>query len=209
MRPIRKVRLTLASYPPEMDSQWRIARDTFAPFDPDRDMASVLSRVRSARVAQVLRHWDSLRKGRKYPCRADIDPGAMKAALPHVMITAISYHPFRALYRLVGTEVVRWSHFDFTNRYADELVFQEDGRDWTAYYRIIVEAQQPGFGVTDWVQKGRPPLWVEFLVCPLSDDGTTINRCLAVEDYEPMSEIEIEALPPVSERKRQVPNNQP
>jgi hypothetical protein len=190
-----------------MDSKWRITRDTFAPFDPDCDLASVLSRIRSAKVAQVLRHWDSLRRSRKYPCRADVDPSAIKAALPHIRIAAISYHPFRALYRLVGTEVVRWSRVDFTNRYADELIFQEDGRDWTAYYRIIVEAQQPGFGVTDWVEKGRNPLWVEFLVCPLSDDGKTIDRCLAVEDYEPMSDIEIDALPPVSERAGQPPKD--
>jgi hypothetical protein len=183
-----------------MDSQWRITRDTFGPFDPDRDLAGVLSRIRSAKVAQVLRYWQSLRQGRTFPMRADVDPGEIKAALPHVMMVSLSYHPFRALYRLVGTEVVRWSRVDFTNRYADELIFQEDGRDWTTYYRIVVEARQPGFGVTDWVEKGRNPLWVEFLVLPLSDDGETIDRCLAVEDYEPMNDIEIDALPSVSER---------
>jgi hypothetical protein len=183
-----------------MDSQWRITRDTFASFDPEGGSDAILSRVRSPKVAQVLRYWLDLRQGRTFPARADLDPAEIRAALPHVMIASISYSPFRVLYRLVGTEIVRWSRVDFTNRYADELIFQEDGRDWTAYYRIVVETRQPGFGVTDWVEKGRNPLWVEFLVLPLSDDGVTVDRCLAVEDYEPMNAVEIDALPPVSER---------
>jgi hypothetical protein len=34
-----------------MDSQWRIARDTFFVFDPDRELADVLARVRSRKIA--------------------------------------------------------------------------------------------------------------------------------------------------------------
>lgn len=57
----------------------------------------------------------------------------------------------------------------------------------------MVEARQRAFGVTD---------WAEFLICPLSYDGETINRCLAVEDYKIMNAIEVEARKPVTERKR-------
>jgi hypothetical protein len=183
-----------------MDSQWRLARDTFLVFDPDRQMQDVLVRVRSPRIAQVLRHWQDARRGRAFPQRADIDPGAIKAALPHVMITGISYRPFRVLYRLVGTEIVHWSRFDFTNRYADELIFDEEERDWTDYYRTVVDARQPAHGITDWLVETRP-IWVEMLICPLSEDGHVIDRCLAIEDYEPMSDLDYEALPPVAERR--------
>jgi hypothetical protein len=184
-----------------MDSQPRIARDTFAVFDPDRDLDDVLARIRSARVARVLGYWSNLRRGRKFPTRADVDPAEIKSALPHVMITAISYRPFRVLYRLVGTEIVHWARTDFTNRYADELVFDQDERDWTDYYRLVVEAGMPSYDIADWVEGGRSPMWVESAICPLSDDGQTIDRCLAVEDYEPMSVLEIEALPAVGERR--------
>jgi hypothetical protein len=186
-----------------MDSQWRIARDTFFVFDPDRELADVLARVRSRKIAQVLRYWNSVRKGSDFSARADIDPAEIKAALPHVMITALSYHPFRVLYRLVGTEIVHWARADFTNRYADELIFDDEGRDWTDYYRAVVDARQPAYGVADWSEKGRNPMWVESAICPLSDDGQIIDRCLAVEDYEPMSAVEIETLPPVGRRLRQ------
>jgi hypothetical protein len=98
---------------------------------------------------------------------------------------------------------VRWARFDFTNRYADELIFQDDGRDWTDYYRAVVEARPPAFGVTDWAETDGPPYWAEFLIRPLSDDGETINRCIVIEDYKIMNVLEVEARGPVTERKSQ------
>ena len=185
-----------------METQWHIARDTFFVFDPDLEIGDVLARIRSPKVAQVLQYWDGVRRGRMFPARADIDPIAVKTALPNVMITAISYQPFRVLYRLVGTEIVHWARSDFTNRYADELIFDDEGRDWTNYYRAVVDARKPAYGIADWV-KDRVPQWVEWLICPLSDDGQTIDRCLAIEDYEAMSAVDIERLPAVAERRDQ------
>ena len=181
----------------------QIVGDSFFVFDPDRDVDALLPRIHSAKILVVLRYWLSLRKGEKLPGSADIDPAAIKSALPHVMITGISYDPFRVLYRLVGTEIVRWARLDFTNRYADELIFQDDGRDWTDYYRAVVAAGQPAFGVTDWAETEGPPYWAEFLICPLSDDGKAINRCIAIEDYKIMNVLEVEAREPVTERKRE------
>ena len=177
--------------------------DSFSTFDTDREIDGVLSGIHSPRIALVLKHWLSLRKGSRLPASADIDPSAIKSALPHVMITGISYDPFRVLYRLVGTEIVRWARFDFTNRFADELICQDDGRDWTDSYRAVVEARRPAFGITDWAEPGGLPYWAEFLICPLSDNGETINRCLAVEDYKIMNVLEVEAREPVTERKRE------
>lgn len=181
----------------------QIVGDSFSVFDPDRDVDAVLPRIHSPKISAVLKYWLSLRKGERLPASADIDPAAIKSALPHVMITGISYDPFRVLYRLVGTEIVRWARFDFTHRYADELIFQDDGRDWTDYYRAVVTARQPAFGITDWAETEGPPYWAEFLICPLSDDGETINRCIAVEDYKIMNVLEVEAREPVSERRKQ------
>jgi hypothetical protein len=184
-----------------MDSQWRIAREDFSVFDPERELDDVLARIRSRKIALVLRYWNSLRRGSRLPRRAEIDPAAIKSALPSVMITSISYRPFRVLYRLVGTEIVQWARVDFTNRYADELIFDDSGRDWSTYYRAAVEARKPAYGLTDWLDQDRAPLWVELLICPLSEDGETIDRCLAVEDYEPMSDRDFAAIPPTGERR--------
>lgn len=180
-----------------------IVGDHFSAFDADRDGDALLPQIHSPKVSAVFIYWRGLRKDGRIPSSVDVDPAAIKAALPNVMMTGISYDPFRVLYRLVGTEIVRWARFDFTNRYADELIFQDDGRDWTDFYRAVVAARQPGFGVTDWAVPDGPPYWCEFLICPLSDDGETINRCIAVEDYKIMNVLEVEAREPVSERKQE------
>ena len=172
----------------------------FEAFAPDVSEQELRSRIRSPKVQLVFRHWQDSRNGKGFPRRSDIDPAAMREALPHVTVTQISYDPFRVLYRLVGTEVARWSKQDFTNQYADELVFQDDPRDWTDYYRQVVDQKTVCFGVTYWREPHARPYWIEHMICPLSSDGVTIDQCLAVEDYEKMSWKDFDALPPVVPR---------
>ncbi len=171
--------------------------DSYSLVDP----AAGMPPTRSAKVRQLYDYWNRLRGDRPFPKRAEIDPAAIKPLLPHLMLTEISYDPFRVRYRLVGTEIVRFAKFDFTNRYADELEFQDVAADdWTVFYRRVVDARKPGFGITSWAVEGGLPRWIEFLVCPLSDDGEIIDRCIAVEDYEHLNPLQINSLPPVSVR---------
>ena len=170
--------------------------DVFRTFDPDSEMPQ----LRSSRCAFLLNYWNEIRGSRPLPARDEIDPAALKPVLPHVMLTGIEDSPFRVLYRLVGTEIVRFSKFDFTGCYADALHFQDDeGEDWTIYYRAAVEAKRPGIGQTMWTVSGNLKRWMEFVICPLSSDGKIIDRCIAIEDYEHTSMVELDRLPPVSE----------
>jgi hypothetical protein len=173
----------------------RTLADVFHTFDPCNP-----PRFRSSRCAAIVRHWNTLRGERPFPSRSDIDPGALKAILPHLMLVGIEYEPLRAFYRLVGTEIARFAKFDFTGRYADALAFQDDGgEDWTRFYREVVEARRPGVGLTSWTVEGGLRRWIEFVICPLSSDGTTIDRCVSLEDYEHLNLTEIDTLPAVSE----------
>lgn len=168
--------------------------DSYVLFDP----ASGPPPTRSERIRRLFAYWDGLRNGRPFPRRIDIDPAAIKPLLPHLMLTDIFYDPFRVRYRLVGTEIARFAKFDFTNRYADELEFQDgETADWTIFYRRVVEARRTGFGITSWTVDGGSPRWIEFLICPLSSDGNIIDRCISVEDYEHLNPMQIDSLPPV------------
>jgi hypothetical protein len=171
--------------------------DVFRTLDP----ASEMPTFRSSRCAFLLRHWNEIRGGRVFPTRDEIDPAAIKPVLPHVMLTGIEYEPFRVFYRLVGTEIVRFARFDFTGCYADALHFQDDeAEDWTIYYRAVVDARKPGIGQMLWTVSGNLKRWMEFVICPLSTDGSVIDRCICVEDYEHTSPVELDRLPPVSEQ---------
>jgi hypothetical protein len=171
--------------------------DGFQTFDP----ASGLPPMRSSRCATLAKYWNAIRGDRAFPSRDDIDPGAIKSVLPHVMMTGIEHNPFRVFYRLVGTEIVRFAKFDFTNCYADALHFQDTGgNDWSDYYRTVIEARRPGVGLAYWTVSGSLDRWIEFVICPLSSDGRVIDRCIAAEDYENLNMVEIDTLRPVSEQ---------
>jgi hypothetical protein len=157
--------------------------------------------MRSQRCAALLRYWQRLRGDRPLPHPSEVEPAELKAVLPHLMMVGISYAPFRAQYRLVGTEIARFAKFDFTGRYADALKFQNDEtQDWTVYYRQVADAGKPGFGVTHWTVEGGLRRWIEFIICPLSSDGNTVDRCISLEDYEHLKYEEIDGLPPVGEQ---------
>jgi hypothetical protein len=169
--------------------------ENFATFAPDRP-----PELRSNRCAALVQYWTRLCGARAYPSWSEIDPVQLKAILPNVMVVGIEHAPFRALYRLVGTEIVRFAKLDFTGHYADELTFQdEDGEDWTRFYREVVEAHRPGAGRVYWISGDPMRRWVEFVICPLSSDGETIDRCISLEDYEPFNLVEIDVLPAVME----------
>jgi hypothetical protein len=167
----------------------------FVTFDPERP-----PEVRSSRCAALLRYWKRLRGTRAFPSWTEIDPGDIKPILPHVLVVGIEQAPFRALYRLVGTEIVRFAKFDFTGHYADSLNFQDDAEeDWTRFYRAVVDARQPGLGLLYWATEGTLRRWIEFMILPLSSDGETIDRCISIEDYEHLNFAEIETLGAVRE----------
>ncbi|HEY4164951.1 MAG TPA: PAS domain-containing protein [Dongiaceae bacterium] len=171
--------------------------EIFEIFDP----AINEPKLRSDRCRALLRYWNGLRGTRAMPTPGEIDPAALKDVLPHVMMVGISYDPFRVFYRLVGTEVVRFAKFDFTGCYLDTLVFEPPyEKDGTAYYREAVAAKRPAYGVTYWMVEETVPRWIEFVICPLSSDGNTIDRCIVIEDYEPLKYFELDSLPPVQKQ---------
>jgi hypothetical protein len=142
---------------------------------------------RSRVVETMLAYWRSVRVGRSLPRRGDIDPAALRSILPQVMLTDISHEPFRVRYRLVGTAVVEHTKLDFTGRFVDEMLFQEeDGIDWTDCYRQVAEAGRPGFGISHWMPAGSFVRWTEFVICPISEDGFRVSQCIAAEEYEPL-----------------------
>jgi hypothetical protein len=146
-------------------------------------------------LERLLSYWNKKRAGRLAPTRADIDPVEIKKLLSHIMIVDLTTDPFRVRYRLVGTEITKVSHFDFTGHFLDQLSFESgDTMDWTDCYRQVAQSGLPGFGVVHWRTGDISRRWIEFLICPLSNDGITITQCIAAEDYEPLSPMELDRL---------------
>lgn len=166
------------------------------PFLPDPGL------VESRRIAALAAHWRRLKGQRPVPLRDDLDPAAIKELLPYVMLVDLEPEPFRVRYRLVGTEVVTWSKFDFTGLYLDELTFAdlEESDVFTAGYRSMQASGLPHYARIRTFRLGERTLYYEAALLPLSSDGTTIDKALAIEDYEKLSPEHLRDMPPSGRR---------
>ena len=151
-----------------------------------QDMASSddVAIVQSQRIRRLNVYWQARANG-KVPSRSEIDPVDVRDLLPNLVMIDVIGDPARFRYRLVGTRVVQYTGFDFTGRCIDEMVFQ--GRDFILEcYRRMLAEKRPVFGHYAWLVRSRHFGQCEFGVFPLSDDGTTVNRVIGIEDYERM-----------------------
>lgn len=138
---------------------------------------------RSLRVEMLYRYWSS-RRDDGLPQRADIDPADIKALLPNILIVDIHRDPFRVFYRLVGTAVAHCSGLDFTGSFLDELVFDmSTPEDLHRAYQSVCDTRRPGRGMAFAQINHQSALDIEYLICPLVDDGGKVTQCLVLEDY--------------------------
>jgi hypothetical protein len=147
-------------------------------------MFTSIAELNCPKTRRLYDYWDRLRGDRVAPSRRDIDPAALHDLLPNLMIVDIERHPFRVRYRLVGTEIVAVTGFEFTGRYLDEIALPEDDADFAAFYHKAATDRAPVFGRPIWHAKQWVALQYDIAVFPLSDDGETINKAFAAEFYD-------------------------
>ena len=142
--------------------------------------------ITSARVADFHRYWRGLRADGKPPSRAAIDPTEIPRLLPYVVIAEIEAEPMRIRYRLVGTQAVEATGWDFTNRYLDECGFSVEPI-LAECYRRLVATRAPVFAYYEWFKKDwhRPKGAIGANECgffPLSSDGVRIDMAIDIAD---------------------------
>lgn len=139
--------------------------------------------IRSPAIRQLHGYWDSKRVGGGLPAKADIDPSEIKPLLPYVSIVEIHQAPLRLHFRLVGTEIVRSSTFDFTDAWVPNGSWGEEiEAAMLSVYGQLADRRVPLFGIDDlvWVNGRRQRYeWGQF---PLSRDGATVTHAIGLED---------------------------
>jgi hypothetical protein len=140
---------------------------------------------RCAKTRDLFRCWQRLQEGGR-PTRASLDPAEMKPYLANLIIGQIEPAPFRVLYKLVGTLVVEYSQFDFSNRYLDELVYSgRDDVDWELCYRHVHSRREPIVG--DCSLKGTTSRVIasyEYAILPLWRGDDPAGSFVAIEVYD-------------------------
>lgn len=158
-----------------------------------------LGRVQSPRLAKFIGHLLSIHPSDRMLSRADFDPLKIPALLSGVVLTTVHREAGRTRFRIkvVGEDVVEASPVrPLVNRYLDEIVAELPNAG------IIVDSRQTVLdtGIA-YLRQGPPTLpftfrmtVLEYVHCPLSADGRTIDHILSFFSYRGQ---EAELLPKV------------
>lgn len=167
------------------------------PFGPFTDAGQ----VHSASIRALFAYWQSACTNGVPPRRTEIDPSAIKPALPYILLGDIEPEPFRVLFRLVGTLVADFSRQDFTGRYLDELVYDaRDSVDWPACYRRVHETRNGIRGINQLHFADGHVTTYEFAILPLLRKDDPAGSFIAIEAYDDFDPHLIPDLYPVTRR---------
>jgi hypothetical protein len=139
------------------------------------------------RIAHLLRTWRLRRPAAdRLPSRASIDPLDLGAdLLPYIALVDVTHGGTRFRFRLVGSGLIAHAGLDLSGSYIDDL---NPNRDYVEYindlYRLARDNCLPVYSETRYrAASGRIGL-TRRLLCPLADDGATIDRFVAAQVFE-------------------------
>jgi len=159
---------------------------------PPHLSTAALDDVRSPSIRALHDYWKAKCNDVVPPPRSAIEPAEIRPLLPYLLLAELSADPFRIVYRLVGTAVVRWHGEDFTGRDHGAVgSLQESGIEDA--YRQAAATKAPVFGRTALYAGDQSWIGFEYAVLPLSDNGKTVNKCLAIECIGPSDVTDSEA----------------
>jgi hypothetical protein len=140
-------------------------------------------------TAAFFRYWDSKRRGRAMPSRADIDPLEMKPWLAGTALIDVTHTPDRLVpytlrYRLIGTQPTKLRGRDVTGMSVEIGWFGADLSAAMENYRLVIEEKTL---VYDWDRTPSADGFSregETLLLPLSSDGETVDMVLVYQEVD-------------------------
>lgn len=140
--------------------------------------------IDSPRLRQLYDYWLSKRNGNRLPRRADIDPTEIPQLMPNLLLVDVEYDPFRVRYRLVGTQIVEATGFEFTGKYLDEIVLPDDEGPFLESYQLAAESKAAVLTRIKWRLDAETTGEYDACFLPLSEDGATVDKILSMECYD-------------------------
>jgi hypothetical protein len=135
-------------------------------------------------IAGVEREWERLRGDRAFPMREEIDPVAFRLWLPYLSIMELHDGPFRVRYRLIGTEVARFSGEDFSGKWLHETGWSDKHQALNLMlYERLFKTQKPVYGLSQVDWQGSSHHRFQWALLPLGNQAGALSHCLSVDDF--------------------------
>ncbi|HVM86462.1 MAG TPA: PAS domain-containing protein [Candidatus Binatia bacterium] len=140
-------------------------------------------------TAAFYKYWDSKRRGRAMPARADIDPLEMKEWLAGTALIDVIRDPaapgtYELRYRLVGSRPTLLRGMDVTGMRVDIAYYGANRDAAMENYRLVIEEKKL---VYDWDHTPSADGFAregETLLLPLSSDGETVDMVLVYQEVD-------------------------
>lgn len=156
---------------------------------------AILGKSQSSVVRDFLRYMRQIHPPGHLPARRDFDMTALPHLLANIVLVEVERQPApqpaRFFVRVTGEAVLDAAPSPMMNRYIDEIVATNtrlSGRD--AGVILDVRQQVLSTGIT-YYWRGPPRMKfrhdyadLEYVHCPLADDGITIDRIISAFYYE-------------------------
>ena len=144
-----------------------------------------LEQLHSPAVQALYAYWRSKQRGRPMPAPADVDPAEIRPLLPSIIVAEYVGAPARVRYRLVGTLQAYYNGLDYTGRYLDEIDWGIENEFVRLVHDTLRRTAAPVIGHYQWGFRDNVRGFAEFGAFPLSEDGTTVARCVGIDDFVP------------------------
>jgi hypothetical protein len=140
--------------------------------------ADVLT-IKSSLLRQLHRDWESRRRGRRMPARADFDPVDLKYILGNLSLIDVLGDPLRFRFRIHASNVAGRVGFDLTGKEVELIANPHYRKLVRDHFLAVVERRAPVLEFRDRVMADNICLRCEVLALPLSDDGEAIDRIMS------------------------------
>lgn len=147
---------------------------------PPHHSSAALEDVHAPHIRLLYEYWKSKCNDVVPPPRSAIEPAEIRPLLPYLILAELTPEPLRISYRLVGTAVVRAHGDDFTGREHRAVASLADSGIDESYRRAFA-TRAPVFGRTGLYAGDQSWIAFDYGIFPLSDDGITVNKCLAIQ----------------------------
>ncbi|WP_374298850.1 hypothetical protein [Ferrovibrio sp.] len=154
----------------------------------------ILTRVRSNVVSDFLHYMRQIHPADRLPARRDFDIAAVPHLLPNMVLVQVERQPApqpaRFFVRVAGEIILEAAPSPMMNRYIDEIVATNarlSGRPASVILDVRQQVLQTGLS---YYWHGPPRMKfrhdyadLEYVHCPLANDGITIDRIISVFYY--------------------------
>lgn len=134
--------------------------------------------IKSPLLQRLHQDWESRRRGRQMPARADFDPVDLKYVLGYLSLIDVQRDPLRFRFRIHASNIAGRVGFDLTGKDVDAIADVHYRKLVRAHYIAVVEQRRPVVEFRDRVVTDNTCLHCEVLALPLADDGETVDRIM-------------------------------